>query len=510
MPRFSDFSERFDCPYHTGCPYLEGLPAKWVWDRHQSTIGSACQYEYQLEQKDKEIAALKKERDDALKERDEARAQCQALHRRQFKARRKKKTEEAPGQTTGEPKKKRGAPKGHPPWNRTKPKKVDQVVEVAAPLSCPCCHNQDLKPSEEIHEHMQEDIVLVPRTVVTAYRHRQSYCTHCDRLVHQLGPNELEGAYIGPVAKATAAYLRQELRISYRKASRLFKDLFGLDFVPASAYGFDRQAARRGQPLYGDLLDKIPFLDCVHADETSWRHDGQNYWVWFAGSADLAAFLWQSSRSTQAAQQILSQKLDGVLVSDAFKSYNGIEVKDRQLCLAHIKRTAKELEAELLLLKPNAQDGKAIEMCREVQLWVKDLCHEARMAGPWRAASQKKKEKQYLERLNKICSCKLRHERTETFRKRLVGKDQRQLVTFLRHPNVPPTNNLAEQALRPVVIMRKVIQSTRSEKGLDNHSILRSLFETACRQGKNVRDFFETLFTKDTTTAQAALYRNSS
>ena len=56
--------------------------------------------------------------------------------------------------------------------------------------------------------------------------------------------------------------------------------------------------------------------------------------------------------------------------------------------------------------------------------------------------------------------------------------------------------------------MRKVIQGTRSEKGLENHSVLRSLFETARRQGKKPQSFFLDLFTKDTAQAQAALYRN--
>ena len=55
--------------------------------------------------------------------------------------------------------------------------------------------------------------------------------------------------------------------------------------------------------------------------------------------------------------------------------------------------------------------------------------------------------------------------------------------------------------------MRRVIQGTRSEKGLENHSVLRSLFETARRQGRKPHQFFLDLFTKDTAQAQAALYR---
>ena len=55
---------------------------------------------------------------------------------------------------------------------------------------------------------------------------------------------------------------------------------------------------------------------------------------------------------------------------------------------------------------------------------------------------------------------------------------------------------------------RKVIQGTRSEKGLENHGVRRSLLETAKRQGKKARNFLLELFTKDPALAQAALHRN--
>ena len=75
---------------------------------------------------------------------------------------------------------------------------------------------------------------------------------------------------------------------------------------------------------------------------------------------------------------------------------------------------------------------------------------------------------------------------------------------------MPPTNNQAEQSLRPIVIMRKVLLCTRGEAGLENHSVLHTLIQTARRQGRDVRQFLETLLADNITTAQAALYRNTS
>jgi hypothetical protein len=88
-----------------------------------------------------------------------------------------------------------------------------------------------------------------------------------------------------------------------------------------------------------------------------------------------------------------------------------------------------------------------------------------------------------------------------------MGPEQKHFFTCFRRRGVPPTNNQAERSLRPAVIMRKVVLGTRSDKGLENHSVLRSLFETARRQGKKAHAFFLALFTKRLAQAQAALYR---
>ena len=56
------------------------------------------------------------------------------------------------------------------------------------------------------------------------------------------------------------------------------------------------------------------------------------------------------------------------------------------------------------------------------------------------------------------------------------------LLTFLEHPEVPPTNNLAERELRPAVIMRKVMQGNRSDQGARTQSILMTIFRTLKRR----------------------------
>jgi transposase len=507
MPRFSELDEEFVCPYRHGCPYLEGLSPAWVWEERQADTRTACHYEYVIEQLHRELAQAHRHIRQVERESQQLRAQLQALHRRQFKGRRAPPPvvpEGAPAQ-----KKKRGAPVGHPPWVRPRPKHIDQVVPVPAPKSCPRCGRGALLPVEEFHEHVQEDIVLEPRTVAVCYLHRQAYCPRCGENVLRSGPGELLGCYIGPAAKATEAYLRQELGISYRKISRFFAEFFGLKFVPASAYGFERQAVRRGLPLYEDLRQKIRALPVAHGDQTSWRHNGDHYYVWYGGNEQVAFFVLAPDRSGQTAQSIFGEHFAGILVSDAYAGYNAVHATDWQSCLFHIKNKAKELDQELALLKGKAADPPARQFCQQVRGWVHRACqaHRRLCRGPWRAEAARRKGRALRRQLRALCRTLLRYVRAEKFRRRLLGPEQKHLLTCFHRPKVPPTNSQAERSLRPVVILRHVIHCTRSPKGLENHSVLRSLFETARRQGKKPHQFFFQLFTQNTAGAQAALYR---
>ena len=57
------------------------------------------------------------------------------------------------------------------------------------------------------------------------------------------------------------------------------------------------------------------------------------------------------------------------------------------------------------------------------------------------------------------------------------------LFTFLDKPEVPFDNNLAERAIRPVVILRKNSQSNHSEHGAATQAVLMSICRTLKRRG---------------------------
>jgi transposase len=291
----------------------------------------------------------------------------------------------------------------------------------------------------------------------------------------------------------------------------LFHDLFGLDFVCASALGFDRKASACGAPIYGDLREKVRVSDVAHADETSWRNDGMGHYAWFAGNERLAYFHIDRHRSAEVAKDIFGEHFEGILVRDRYAAYNGIG-SQWQSCLAHIITKAKEIKREHGLLQQVEKDAATDRFCDRIVSLFKEACEAGRKLNsgdtPWESA--KDMEKHFVKRLSTICKKQLLFKPAETLRAYMAGEDQKYLFTFLRHQGVPPTNNLAEQSIRHLVIFRKICFGTRSDSGLRTHSILMSLVQTARRQGVHPRQFLQTLLTADTPTAQAALYNNSS
>lgn len=506
MGRYKEAPDDFVCPYQHCCPHLDGISATWASVQLYGEERDRHDTDRQLEEQQEEIRALRVELETQERENRRLQTQLTALHRRQFKANRKP-PPESPSETPVRSKK-RGPPFGHPPWQRAAPDHVDAIVEVLPPETCPHCGHAALSPWPDILEHLQEDIVLTPRTRVTNFRHGQAFCPCCRRPVVRPADGELLHHAIGPVARATGLYLRYGLKIPYRGVQKLFADCFGLRFVPATALRFDRQAARKGAAIYEDLKAKLQSSLVVHADETHWREDGRTAQLWFGGNADLAVFQISPSRGSEAAVDLLGDTFSGTLVADDYAGYNAVNPKRRQACWAHLFRKAKEIRETLSL--PKAPPAPlALAFCKRLMSFARLCC----LLGNWFHAGRFDLQKAHslIPRLQKrllaFASEPLDDPEAETLRRRVTVADVDRLFVFLSVPGVAPTNNHAEQALRSPVIMRKITFGTRSKAGSLAHGMIPSFLLTAKRQGRDPLQFFQTLFTADTATAQAALYR---
>jgi len=352
--------------------------------------------------------------------------------------------------------------------------------------------------------------VLQPKTVVTLYDHGTAYCPCCGRPVFQTAPGELRNCQIGPVTKATAIYLRHEVKLSYRDVQKIFSGLFNMPFVPASAMAFDRETSRKGEVLYEDLRDKIRAADILHGDETHWRIDGNSAFVWYAGNTDLAFFHVDRSRSAEVALSIYGPRFQGSLVSDDYAVYQAIAPKRRQSCLAHIITKAKDITKEIELLEPRHQDTKAMSFCDGVRTLFKEVCKlgQQREAGKVSFAQAKNMIPAFCRAVKKLGRQALEFKKAENLRKRIVDpkKSYKHLFTFLKVPHLPPTNNQAEQTLRLPVIFRKICFGNRSEGGAKSFSINLSLSTTAKRQGKHPITLFKTILLGTPEEAKRELY----
>jgi transposase len=293
----------------------------------------------------------------------------------------------------------------------------------------------------------------------------------------------LRHCQIGPAAKATAVFLRHELRLSYRQVRKVFAELLGLSFVPASAMAFDQAAARAAEPIHERLRDKVRCADIIHADETHWRLDGQGAYIWFAGNPHFGFFHIDRSRSSQVALDIFGPRYRGALVADDYAAYNAIEPKERQSCLAHLMRKAKEIAQLIALLSKARQAPGDLRFCHQVRALLSQACDIGRLRDAGQLSfNQAKAERPALyASLQRICKSPCHHPEAENLRQRLRDpkRDYHRLFTFLKVNGMPPTNNYAAQTLRHPVIFRKLIFGNRSERGAHSLAVNLSLIHTA-------------------------------
>ena len=404
-------------------------------------------------------------------------------------------------------KKKRGAPVGHPGWHRPIPAKADRTVEVAAPDECPHCGGTGLEPTGETVERLQEDIVLVPRPVVTRIALHAAWCPHCRRKVTRPADEMLPQSQIGPVAQAVCVYLRHDIRLSLGKVRQVMKGLFGLAFVPATALRFGQKAARNGAALYEEILNAVRTAAMANADETGIHVDGINYWVWLACTANLAVFRIDASRSGDAAVALLGEKFNGTLVADDYAAYNRISALFRQSCLAHPIRIARDLAAELERSPLQYRRTQAIAFCNDVKTLLCDACDaHTRLKSP---AARLRVKASYTLQLRALCASPAACDRVETFRNRLL-RTLPTLFTFLSVPGVPPTNNAAERALRPIVIFRKTSFGIRSDIGAKDLAVMSSLLLSVRLQQGDPLAFTRDLVANNLHKARRAIFPDTS
>jgi hypothetical protein len=491
-------NHQFGCRHVKCCPHLGGASLGSLVDAADEQTEWTDALHRQIDTLRAENSAKYEKIQQLTARIEQLERELKAERQKQFRAKPTEPSPEAPPVAEG--KKKRGAPLGHPGWHRPRPTRFDRLLAVAAPGRCPHCGGSvKARPDRPVYDHLQEDWIDGHRVVV-CYRHEAGRCRQCRRWVQQRGVGELSRARIGPSLRAASLFLQYDIGLTTRKVVRAMAGLAQFTFVAASLLRFGKEAARKAKPLADDVAEKLRACEANHADETYYRINGRPAYVWFHGNQDLAHFCVSGTRSGKVSRTILGEDYRGGLHMDCYSGYDRHATRIKQRCLSHVKRSA---EAWCKLLPTNAPASRAFFAA--VTEWVKRGCAWHRK-GKNSVRPAKDREAHWLrQELDHIEQMPVDSERAARLQKRL-HRYHREWLTFLDHPGVSPTNNLAEQALRAVVILRKLTFGSRTRAGAKRLGTMMTVIETAKRQGKSVLKFLLALFTMPSNQARRAMY----
>ena len=376
---------------------------------------------------------------------------------------------------------------GHPAALRPMPKKIDCHQRVPLPKDpakkpiCPRCRTRLTQLRK--HRRIIED--LIQSTVETTCYHTESgRCPRCLTRVESRDPKQPPAANVphgqlGINALATAAILRVRHRLPFRQIAQILKDLPGMQISAAGLVKQIRRLARWLDGKYQDLITRMRASPHVHVDETGWRIDGQNFWLWAFTDPTFTLYHVDESRGGKVPLKFLGQAYGGVVVADFYAAYNGLTAP-KQRCLVHLLREVKEAgETDAAF--------KAHPFARKLQRWCRDALALKAERKQWRKAEYQRKTSLLESRLAKLAATEDAHPDVRRLVKRLA-RHREELTRFLYDEKLEGTNNRAERALRPAVVMRKITGGSRSRSGAEAWAKLASRMATADQRRMGVFD----------------------
>ena len=382
-----------------------------------------------------------------------------------------------PNKRKGRRKNRRGPPEGHPGTPRPAPEEVDEEDEVVLE-SCPRCGN-DLPEPFDLTEHVVEDIVPA-HVVVTRHWTAWHWCPTCKEKVQAPLPDAFPKERFGINLMVLVSYHRI-LGQTVGKIRALLKEQYGLDVCDATVLRMERRVAEEMGEHYSELVEAVRAGKAVHIDETGWRVDGRNHWLWTCASKEATIFHVDPRRNGKVAKRLLGKRRDGrVVVSDFYPAYNCV-ADLMQRCLEHLKREFEKVEA---------RKKRTTEQFKRFKRRVLRLLRDAFRIH------ENIRDKETRERRVALLHRRLRTIYEETYSdpdcQRIAKRLRRhkdELFTFLEVEGVDWHNNEAERALRPMVVARKNSYGSRTIEGARDRAVLMSVSDSARKRGERYTDF---------------------
>ena len=371
----------------------------------------------------------------------------------------------------------KGGQPGHERHERPSPD-PDHISEVRHhhPQSCPHCQvalSATWQDACAVQTQYVWEIPLV-EPHITAHHYHTLCCRSCGELVTASRPADVPPGSFGPRTAATVAMLHGRYRLSDREIPQLLHDLYGLPISLGSVVDLQQVVSDASAPIYTAIQTTIQQPPSINMDETGWKEAGKRRWLWVAVSRVATLFHVASSRAGKVIATLVGTAFGGVVTSDRLKSYRVLAVDRRQICWAHLIRNL------LALAERNGSLGA----------WAVDLLAQSELLfALWHTFRAGRIDRVTLAACMQPLQASMRAilERGQRRYDQAQGLSEELLSlwpalwTFVSVDGVEPTNNAAEQALRPAVLWRKGCFGAQSAAG--NTFVERILTVAAtCRQ----------------------------
>jgi transposase len=360
------------------------------------------------------------------------------------------------------------------------PDQVDQIVEVPLPACCPRCGGR-LEECETVSQFQTE--IPEPRVERIEFRIHVGHCGRCRRRVQGRHPRQSSDAIgsaasqLGPRALALATQLNKGLGLPYGKTAAVLEEAFGLRVSRGGWCQALARVARKAAPTYAAMIQQVRGSPSVTPDETGWKVGGQLWWMWAFSTAQVTVYSIQPGRGFEQAAVILGADYAGFLVRDGWSVYRQFVHAFHQTCLAHLLRRCGEMRM--------VQGSKAsrfpwrVQALLEQSLRLRDRYRQEQISLRGLAIARGRLEA----KMDRLLQVHYRRPENQRFANHL-RREQDALFSFLHCPGLDATNWRAEQAIRPMVVTRKVWGGNRTVVGARTQSILVSLLQTCRQQGQ--------------------------
>lgn len=372
---------------------------------------------------------------------------------------------------------------------RARPETIDEDYDVPLKRHCPFCGEAAVHETH-VAEQFQVEVPR-PRPIHRRFRIHIGECGACGRRVqprHALQTTDALGAVqvtIGSDALSLASSLKIH-GLSFGKIQSFFGTAFGLALERSTLVRAILRLGRRLRPTYDEMVEALPAATAVNADETGWKLGGLPAWAWAFVTTCFTVYRIDRSRGSEVLGETLGFDFLGLLGRDGYAPYAKLEIARAQSCLAHHFVRAKEVLA-------TARRGAArfahlvVGILRDA-LALRDRRDEVSAHGF--AVARGRIEA----RMDRVLDWRPAHQPNEKFRRHLE-REREHLFTFLYDPAIEATNWPGEQAMRPLVVIRRNCGGgNRTEAGAEATQVLHSIVRTCWQQAIDPLLFFGLAF----------------